>query len=244
MAWSQLPPPPAIPQVSTMISDLLILLDRLQEEAFFFVEDGPLKHRLIERYLEEDEALGDILDFELDASLRIERQMGAADAAIEGRLEAGDFVYQTLLAVVDLDSEAIAELTAYLKPPCEPPSKPQARPGRNILRKKTGGGLLGIAQAATALGLCPRDLKALIPCSEVGIAEEDGEKTIEAYYWAKDLIDRLAALAVAQQQGRTASREDVTCIAAWCCDGDRQWAQELIAEFLQQRMRAGSSPRH
>ena len=49
-----------------MISELMAMLDHLQGEVFFFVEDGPLKHKLIERYLEEEESQGDILDFELE----------------------------------------------------------------------------------------------------------------------------------------------------------------------------------
>jgi hypothetical protein len=210
----------------------MAMLDRLQGEVFFFVEDGPLKHKLIERYLEEEEAQGDILDFEFDAALRIEHKEGTADAEIEARLEAGDFLYQTNFAIKDFAADEIVELLEYLKPLCPTTPKPKTRPGRSILRKKNGSGLLGISPAANALGLSQGDLKALIPCSEIRIAEQAGDKVIEEYYWEKDLIGKLASLGTAHKEGRQANREDVTCIAEWCCDGDRQWARDLIKEFL------------
>ncbi|MCD4687750.1 MAG: hypothetical protein K8R55_00280 [Desulfuromonadaceae bacterium] len=218
-----------------MISELMAMLDRLQGEVFFFVEDGPLKHRLIERYLDEEESQSDILDFELDAALRIQRKEGTAIAKIEGRLEAGDFLYQTNFAIQDFAADEITELLEYWKSLCPTPSKPKARPDRNILRKKNGSGMLGISAAAKALGLSQRALKVLIPCSEIRVEEQDGEKVIEEYYWEKDLLGRFTSVGAAHKEGRDANREDVTCITEWCCDGDRQWARDLINEFLKQR---------
>lgn len=226
-----------------MISQLLAVLDSLQGELFFFVEDGPLKHKLIERYLEEEDSQGDILDFELDGAIRIKRKESAADVEIEGRLEADDFLFQTLFASGDFTDDEIAELLKHLRPHCAAPAKTQAKPARNILRKKQGSGLLGISAAATALGLCQRELKSLIPCSEICITEQRGDKVIEEYYWEKDLIGRFTSLEAAHKQGREANREDVTCIAEWCCDGDRQWARDLIGEFLKKRYLAKSSAR-
>ncbi len=222
-----------------MISELMAMLDCLQGEVFFFVEDGPLKHKIIERYLEEEEAQSDILDFEFDAALRIQREEGTEDTKIEARLEAGDFLYQTNFTTKDLAADETAELLEYLKQLCTTTPKPKARPGRNILRKKNGSGLLGISVAANALGLSQRALKALIPCSEIRIAEHDGDKVIEEYYWEQDLIGRFASLGAAHKERREANREDVTCIAEWCCDGDRQLARDLISEFLKQRQLAG-----
>ena len=218
-----------------MISELMAMLDRLQGEVFFFVEDGPLKHKLIERYLEEEEPQGDILDFELDAWLRIQQKEGTATWEIEGRLEAGDFLYQTLFIIGDFAIDEIAELLEHLRSHYPTTPKPKTRPDRNILRKKNGRGLLGISAAANALCLSQRDLKALIPCSEIRISEQNGDKVIEEYYWEKDLIGRFASLGAAHKEGRETNREDVTCIAEWCCDGDRQWARDLISEFLKQR---------
>lgn len=218
-----------------MLSQLLAMLDSLQGELFFFVEDGPLKHKLMDCYLTEEYPQGDILDFELDAAVRIKRNEDAADVEIEGRLEASDFLFQTLLAIGDFADDEIAELLKHLRPYCGATAKPKTQPTRNILRKKKGSGLLDIRVAATTLGLCQQDLKTLIPCSEIRITEQGGDKAIKEYYWEKDLIGRFATLKAAHKQGREANREDVTCIAEWCCDGDRQWARDLIGEFLKKR---------
>lgn len=237
------PPYPPL-QVSNMISELMAMLQHLQGEVFFFVDDGPLKHKLIERYLEEEESQSDILDFEIDASLAIKPKEGAANWEIKGSLQVGDFLYQSPFVSEDFAADEISELVAQLEPHCASFSKPKARPGRSILRKKQGSGLLEISAAANALGLCPRDLKALIPCSEIRIREQDGDKIIEEYYWEKDLIGRFATLTGAHSEGQAANREDVTCIAEWCCDGDRQWARDIISEFLIQCQLAKSSPRN
>ncbi len=211
------------------------MIDGLQDEVFFFVEDGPIKDKLIDRYLVEDDAHSEILDFDLDASVRITRGEGSAPPAFESRLEADDFEYRTTFFVEDFDTDERAELIDRLRPHCPVPLKKEAGAGRNILRKKKGQGLLNISEASKALGLSHRALKALIPCSEIRVAEEGGDKTIEEYYWQKDLVDRFETLWAGKKEGRGHTSADVTFIAECCCDGDRQWARDTIAGFLKDR---------
>jgi hypothetical protein len=216
-----------------MMQELQELLDGLQDELFFFLEDGPLKNRLIEKYLEE-EADADILDFELEASVRIKGSGGFDVPVIECRLEADGFQYQMRFLAADFDAAESAELMERLRAHKPAAGEKKSRTGKNILRKRPGNGLLNIAEAATALGLSQRSLKTLIPCSEIRIAEEDGNKTIEEYYWDKELIDSLETICLAKEAGGGVQIEDVTYIAEACCDGDLQWASEVIAGFLQQ----------
>jgi len=216
------------------------MLNAVQGEVVFFVEDGPLKTKLVDRYLEEDDAHAEIFDFELHASVRIRRDEGGDVPVFECRLETGDFQYQTVLEVGDLGADQITELMDRLRPLCPVLPKQDGRPGRNILRKKNGRGLLNLSDASKVLGLSPRCLKSLIPCSEIRVAEELGEKTIEEYYWEKDLVGRFQTLWAEHKQGRGYKREDVTFIAQWCCDGDMQWARDLIAEFVEQRTLCGN----
>ncbi len=218
-----------------MTLQLLEMIRGLQGEAFFFVEDGPLKTKLIDRYLEEQDAHADILEFDLDASVRIPLEKGSAERALKCRLEADDFLYQAVFSVGDFAADEISELIDRLKPHCPAPLKKEAAAGRNILRKKKGKGLLNIAEASKALGLSHRALKALIPCSEIRIAEENGDKTIEQYYWQHDLIGRFETLSAANNEGRRPKSEDVSFIAECCCDGDRQWARDTIDGFLRRR---------
>ncbi len=221
-----------------MISILLEMIGGLQGEVFFFVEDGPLKNKLVERYMDEEGAHADILEFDLDSSIRIRWGEGSAAPVFECRLEAGDFEYQSLFSVGDFEADEITELIDRLRPHCPNTIKKEAGPGRNILRKKKGGGFLNISEASKALGLSHSSLKALIPCSEIRIVEEGGDKTIEQYYWTKDLIGRFESLWEKQKEGRGHNSEDVTFIAECCCDGDLPWARDTIAGFLQQRAKS------
>ena len=67
--------------MSDMISELLTMLDALQGEPFFYLEDGPLKNRLVESYMEEEDVRAELPDFEHNASLRIKPGANAAPDA-------------------------------------------------------------------------------------------------------------------------------------------------------------------
>lgn len=213
------------------------MIDALQGEVFFYLNDGPLKNKLVERYLEEEDAHGDILEFEFDASLRIIPAENTTAATIEGRLEMEDFLYQTSFTVADLDADESTDLLEQLQPHCPPPRSEQDKPSKNILRKKQGNDLLNIGGASTALSLSQRALKALIPCSEMRIVEKDGDKSIEGYYWNKELIAKLEALSAQHQQSQRYTDDDAAFVAKQCCDGDIKWARDIIAVFLQHKGR-------
>lgn len=211
------------------------MLNGLQGELFFYVEDGALKNKLIETYMNQEDAHADILEFELNASVRIRREEDTAPPAFECRLETADFQYQTIFAVRDFDDDEVTELIDHLKLHCSVPSKKESGSAKNIIRKKKGRGLLNISEAAKALSLSQRSLKTLIPCSEVRIEEEGGDKSIEEYYWDNELIARFETLWEKQQEGRGYTSEDVEYIAECCCDGDRRWARDCITGYLDQR---------
>jgi hypothetical protein len=221
-----------------MSLDLMVMIDSLQSELFFFVEDGPLKSRMIERYLEE-EAHADILEIDLDASVRVKPGEGSASAPFECRLEADGFEYQTLFSLDDFDPEESAELMAQIAAHSPPLSQTSPERGKNILRKRAEGGLLNIADAAKVVGLSHRGLKSLIPCSEIRIAGEGENKSIEEYYWETELINRFVAIWSEHQAGGGPGSEDESFIAELCCDGDQQWGREILSEFLRLRAAAG-----
>ncbi len=225
-----------------MIPELLKKISALQGELFLFVEDGPLKNKLLERYMDGESAHADNLESDLEGSIRICWRQGAQAPVIEGRLEADGFLYQTLFFIGDFDEAETAQLLAELKSKGPVPMEKEDLPGRNILRKKVGSGLMRISEASKALGLSPRSLKALIPCSEVRIVGEGGDRAIEEYYWEKELIDRFEALWAAQTQGHLPDSLDLSFIAERCCDSDLQWARDCIAGFLQQRNLRESRP--
>ncbi len=56
---------------SDMNPELTDIVNNLQDEQFFYLEDGPLKDKLIENYLDKEDAHAEILEFEHNASLRL-----------------------------------------------------------------------------------------------------------------------------------------------------------------------------
>ncbi len=217
-----------------MISELLEMIDSLPEDLFFYLEDGALKNKLVEAYMEREDAHAEIREFELNASLRLRREAGSAPA-FDCRLEANDFQYRIILAAGDFEVDEITELVDLLKPQCPITLRKESKPARNIIRKKKSSELLNISAATKALALSRRALKRLIPCSATRIVEEDGDKTIKEYYWDQVLIGRFASLWLKHQAGRGYNREDLSFIAQSCCDGDRRWAHDCIVGFLNQR---------
>ena len=223
-----------------MIAELLTWLDSLPNEPFFYLEDGPLKNRLLESYLEEDATESETAEFEHNTSLRIRHGDRAATPRLECRLEAADFHFQLSLTPEQLSDAEVTELLDLLRLNFPAPCPRPPGPGKKILRKKRASGLLNIAAAAKALGLSQRALKSLIPCSETRISGEQNNRRIEEYYWDQHLIDRLLVLADKHQQSLGYSSDDLAFIAATCCDGDQRWARDCIAGFLHQRLLSGA----
>jgi hypothetical protein len=219
-----------------MLSELLTIFSHLQGELFFYLEEGPLKSRLVESYKGEEGSFAEFLEFDHQASILLRPCQEGTAAVIDCRLEARDFKHQVTLAAGELSAEEISELVDLLRPLCPVLRSQEQSPVRKIIRKKKSHKLLDIAAAAKALGLSQRQLKSLIPCSETRIVEEDGAKRIEEYYWDRELIARFEDLWSKQQNGRGYNREDLSMIAASCCDGDRSWARDCIDRFIDQRL--------
>lgn len=210
-------------------------LNTLECDLFCYLNDGPLKDAVLDNYLDEADAHSDIMEFNFDASLVIKGNAeSAAAASITLRLECDEFLYQKSLRLTELDADQRDELLELVTLHGPTQTTPQTSPRKNILRKKQGDNLLNIAQASKALGLSQRQLKTLIPCSEIRISDSDSGKKIEDYYWDIVLIQRLIQLHELQQQGCCYSAEEVSYIAETCCEGDVKWARDTIAIYLKQ----------
>ncbi len=225
-----------------MNSELIEIIDSLQSEPFFYVADGVLKEGLIARYMAQEAAHAEILEFELNVSIRLRRGEGSVPPGFDCHLETSDFQYQISLALADFADEERVELLEHLRPFHLAPGVKGGGSRKKILRKHKGGGLLNISAAAKGLGLSQRALKTLIPCSETRILSEGGARRIEEYYWDKGLIARFEGIWLKHLERRGYNREDLAFIAENCCDGDRRWARDCITGFLRQRTLAESDP--
>ena len=222
--------------------ELLEIISNLESELFFYVADGALKEGLIARYMAQEDAHAEILEFELNASLRLRRGEGSVPPSFDCHLEASDFQFQISLALADFAAEEIVELLDHLRLFPMAPAGREVGSGKNIIRKKKGGGLLNIAAAAKALGLSQRALKTLIPCSETRIVTEGSDMRIEEYYWDKGLIARFEGLWLKSLERRGYNRDDLSFIATNCCDDDRSWARDCITGYLRQRTLSERDP--
>lgn len=211
------------------------LLDRLRtldRDVFCYLNDGPLKNALLESYLDEADAHSDIMEFDLDASLLIKDSANASTITL--RLECDELLYQKTLSPADLDGEQNTELLELLSIHYPTQKPTNTSPSRNIIRKKQGDKLLNIAQASKALSLSQRQIKTMIPCSEIRIVDKNSCKSIEEYYWDTLLIQRFILLREKQQQRCRYSDDDINYIAKNCCEGDVKWARDTIATYLNQ----------
>lgn len=215
--------------------ELTDIVNNLQNEQFFYLEDGALKDKLIENYLDEEDAHADILEFEHNASLRLRQSEGGPTPIFDCRLETNGFHYQVIWGISDFTDDEATELIDLLRPHCPTAHAHKSGSGKNIIRKKKGDQLLGIAAAAKALELSHRSLKTLIPCSETRIVTEAGNSSIKEYYWDKKLIDRFKTLWLKHQEGCGYNSDDLAYIAESCCAGDYTWARDCIIDFLNKR---------
>jgi len=209
-------------------------LNELNCHLFCFLEDGPLKSALLERYLDEPDSISDMIDFDFDASLLIDNENGTSLVEITLRLEFDDFSYHTTLNTATLTADERQELLMIIQQHYPDQSVRSTMPSKSIVRKKHDDNLLNTAQAARATGLSQRKVKEIIPCSDTRIVDNGTKKTIEEYYWHQSLIQRFTLLNAQHQQGVRYTEDDITFIAENCCEGDIKWARDTIATYLKQ----------
>jgi len=72
----------------------------------------------------------------------------------------------------------------------------------------------------------PQWLKSVVPCTDYSYDEIDGKKYIRDYFWSKELIENLFRI-----KGTKTTPEDLQYVAKECCEGDLDWARDLIARL-------------
>ena len=92
-----------------------------------------------------------------------------------------------------------------------------------IIRKRAVEGMLDMHQASQKLGCSLQFLKSKIPCTDYTYTEIEGKKEIQGYYWSRELMDRLC-----QIKSGGIKPEDLTYVTDTCCEGDRNWAEEIL----------------
>lgn len=210
------------------LENILDLLSRLHGHAYFRPDHGPLRERLTDAVLDalEGEAAEELSGgFDLEVS--IGRQDEDPQPMVMYNVDAPGVVHQGEIAVSDLSDREMDDLSGYLErlTPAAEPAEPAVQ-GKNVIRKKPEGDHHLKDAASARLKVSPEWLKSVIPCTDYSYDEIDGKKYIRDYYWSKDLIERLFKI-----KNSKTTPEDLQYVAKECCEGDTDWAKDLIARL-------------
>jgi hypothetical protein len=205
------------------------LLRQLHGHGYFRPETGPLKVRLTEAVLDtlESDALEQLSEQPIDLEVSIGCQEGEDEVTIGISVQHPDLSHTTELALTALAEDALEDLAGYLTRLVESAAPGELDvPDKAMLRKKMEAESHEQTTASTRLKVSPQWLKSVIPCTDYSYDEIDGKKFIREYYWSKELIERLFKIKCTKT-----TPEDLQYVAKECCEGDLDWARDLIARL-------------
>jgi hypothetical protein len=219
------------------ISDLL---SRLHGHAYFRPEGGPLMESLTQAVLDavDGELAEELSEGDFDIEVSIGRQEGESELTLDLSVDRPGVVHTSQIALTRLADAALEDLAGYLTRLAEAAAPIEASvAGGNVVRKKPEGEHHEKEAASARLKVSPEWLKSVVPCTDYSYDEIDGKKFIREYYWSKDLIERLFRI-----KSTKTTPEDLQFVADECCEGDQDWARDLIAR-LKSPNRPEAAPR-
>jgi hypothetical protein len=201
-------------------------LAKLHGFAYFRPQEGPLGERLsrvvLDAMPEEAE-----LPHPLDLEVGIGKQEDESEATLELRVNGMELVKAPQVTLAALSDDELADLARYLAPIAEERAaegRPAATASACIGENEAGHHTQG--SAAARLKVAPEWLKSVIPCTDYSYEEIEGKKYIREYFWSKELIERLVKI-----RSTKTTPEDLQYVTKECCEGDIDWAKDLIARL-------------
>ena len=205
------------------------LLEQLHGHGYFRPEAGPLKARLTETVLAalDSDVLDQLSEQHIDLEVSIGRQDGDEEVTVGISVDLPDLSHRAELTLRALPDDAMEDLAGYLARLVEN-SAPAGSVEENkaLIRKKMEEESHDQTTASARLKVSPQWLKSVIPCTDYSYDEIDGKKIIREYYWSKELIERLFKIKCTKT-----TPDDLQYVAKECCDGDQDWARDLIARL-------------
>ena len=204
-------------------------LAKLHGHAYFRPEEGPLKESLTREILDGVEGeLAELLSgacFGLEVNVGV--QEGESEPAVGYSVDYPGVAHSSEIPLSRLDDPALKDLAGYLDRLVQ--QAPQAEEGAaaaTVVRKKLDHDHHEKEAAAARLKVSPQWLKSVVPCTDYSYDEIDGKKYIREYYWSKELIERLSKIKTTKT-----TPDDLQYVAKECCEGDVDWARDLIARL-------------
>jgi hypothetical protein len=204
-------------------------LATLHGHTYFRPQNGPLKERLMQQVL--DDAAGELAEESGEGSFDIEvsigNQEGDGQPSVSFKVDRLGAVHTSQLALSLLGDEALEDLAGYLlRLGKEAIPAVAAASGKTPLGMQPDADHLEKGAASARLKVSPEWLKRVIPCTDYSYEEIDGKKYIREYYWSKELIEKLFKI-----KSTKTTPEDLQYVAQECCEGDVDWARDLIARL-------------
>ncbi|HBA86569.1 MAG TPA: hypothetical protein DCZ75_00880 [Geobacter sp.] len=205
------------------------ILAKLHGHAYFRAGDGPLKQALTELVLDavEGHLAEELSDGSFDLEVSIGQQEGENEPIVDYNVDRPGVQHRSDIGISRLSPPALEDLAGYLVRLVEQaPAVETTQTGTTVVRKKVEHDHHEQEAAAARLKVSPQWLKSVVPCTEYSYDEIDGKKYIREYYWSRDLIERLFRI-----KSTKTTPEDLQYVASECCDGDMDWARDLIARL-------------
>ena len=204
-------------------------LAKLHGHAYFRPDEGPLKESLTREILEGAEGeLAELLSsapFGLEVNIGV--QEGESEPALGYSVDYPGATYRSEIPLSRLDEPALKDLAGYLDRLLQQfPPENEGAAATTVVRKKQDHDHHEKEAAAARLKVSPQWLKSVVPCTDYSYDEIDGKKYIREYYWSRELIERLFKIKTTKT-----TPEDLQYVAKECCEGDTDWARDLIARL-------------
>ncbi|HBG05830.1 MAG: hypothetical protein A2075_03360 [Geobacteraceae bacterium GWC2_58_44] len=204
-------------------------LSSLHGHAYFRPQDGPLMKTLANELLDavDGELAEQLSEGGFDLEVSISHQEGDSDPTVSFSVDRPGVAHTSKIAATQLNDGALEDLAGYLTRLVEEsaPAEP-AVAGKTVLRKTPEGDHHEKGPASARLKVSAEWLKSVVPCTDYSYDEIDGKKYIREYFWSRDLIERLFRI-----KSTKTTPEDLQFVAQECCDGDLDWARDLIARL-------------
>ena len=197
--------------------------------AFFRTQDGPLHERLAQEVL--NTVSGELVEklsggaFDLEVSIQFREE--AAAPVVSFSIDHPEVAHTAQMPVTALAVDALEDLVGYLArlSALASPAESEAE-GKTQQQKRHDADHHEKGPASARLKVSPEWLKRVVPCTDYSYEEIDGKKYIREYYWSKELIERLFKI-----KSTKTTPEDLQYVAKECCEGDLEWARDLIARI-------------
>jgi len=205
-------------------------LANLQGHFYFRPQPGPLREWLTQTVLDEleGETAEELAEVAFELEVSIGQQEGESEVTVSFSVDHPGVTHSSQIAVTLLAEDALEDLAGYLtRLTAEADPAGTAETTKTVLRRKIEAGEHHeIVPASARLKVSPEWLKSVIPCTDYSYDEIEGKKYIREYYWSKELIESLFRI-----KSTKTTPEDLQYVANECCEGDLDWARDLIARL-------------